>query len=76
MGIIDRLKKVLNRIADINMNDFDMNTKLQELELDSLERIDVVMNIEEEFDISIDDDIFEKFESVKDLVEALNENTK
>lgn len=76
MGIIDRLKKVLNRIADINMNDFDMNTKLQELELDSLERIDVVMNIEEEFDISIDDDIFEKFESVKDLVEVLNENTK
>ena len=75
MKIIDRLKKTLNRIVDIDMSDFGLDTKLNEIELDSLKRIDLVMNLEEEFDTSIDDDIFEHVETVGELVNELKDES-
>lgn len=45
----------------------------EDLGMDSLDRIEVTMNLEERFEIEINDDEVEKFKSVKDIINYITE---
>ena len=47
---------------------------LKDLEADSLDAVEIIMAIEEQFDIEIPDDEAEKFQTVGDLVEYVDAN--
>lgn len=47
---------------------------IDDLGADSLDIVELVMNIEEEFDIQVEDSDAEKITTVKDVVEYLSEN--
>ena len=47
---------------------------IDDLGADSLDIVELVMNIEEEFDIQVEDSDAEKITTVKDVVEYLREN--
>ena len=52
-----------------------MDTNLmKDLEADSLDAVEIIMAIEEEFDIEIPDEEAEKFQLVGDLVRYVEEN--
>ena len=47
---------------------------MKDLEADSLDAVEIIMAIEEQFDIEIPDDEAEKFQTVGDLVEDVDAN--
>ena len=47
---------------------------MKDLEADSLDAVEIIMAIEEQFDIEIPDDEAEKFQTVEDLVEYVEEH--
>ena len=47
---------------------------MKDLEADSLDAVEIIMAIEEQFDIEIPDDEAEKFQTVGDLVEYVDAN--
>lgn len=76
MDIYEKLKEILNQ--QIKKKTFDINsltpeTKLEELGLDSLDKAELVINIETEFDLpEVTQDemlLIETIKDVKDLIE-------
>lgn len=65
------LERVIETIRNIqvgdNLDNLQATTALAELGWDSLDLSEVVMELEEEFNISIPDDTFGKVETVGDL---------
>ena len=47
---------------------------MKDLEAESLDAVEIIMAIEEQFDIEIPDDEAEKFQTVGDLVEYVDAN--
>jgi acyl carrier protein len=66
--MLERISKVVNDYKEI---DFEIteNTSFEELGLDSLDTVELIMNIEEEFGVNIEID--ESIKSVKDLMTIL-----
>lgn len=50
---------------------FNEDTKIETLELDSLDLFEIVLSIEEELGISIDDELLPSIKSIKDLIKIV-----
>lgn len=48
---------------------------MKDLEADSLDAVEIIMAIEDEFDIEVPDEEAEKFQSVGDIVKYVEEKT-
>lgn len=71
---LDRIVKIFQEQDGIEDVDFDMDTKLVDLGLDSLAIVEAVMACEDEFGIEIDDDSApETVGDFVDLVDSLAE---
>ena len=55
---------------------FDANTRFADLGTDSLETVEMVMELEEEFGVNIPRDVAEKFQTVRDMVQYIQEQRK
>lgn len=73
---MDNKERILQVIADktcVAMEDLRDDAKFKEdLGCDSLDLIEVVLGLENEFSISIKDDQYDKVETVADLVNLVN----
>lgn len=68
--ILDRIKTIVSNQLHIDESRIEIDTNLmQDLEADSLDSVEIIMAVEEEFDLAIPDDDAEKFRTVRDLVE-------
>ncbi|CAL4321697.1 acyl carrier protein [Buchnera aphidicola] len=68
-----RTKKIISKILEINILNLKENTNLKDdLKIDSLDIIEIVMTIEEEFNIEISDTDIEKFVYLKDIIECIH----
>lgn len=47
---------------------------MKDLEADSLDAVEIIMEIEDEFDIEIPDEAAERFQSVSDIVKYVEDN--
>ena len=68
------LKKVLDIASDVlgvDESDLSEDTTFDDLDADSLDRLQLVTAMEDEFDIEIPDDKLESIASVKDAVAAI-----
>ena len=73
----DKIKEIIVDQLSVDESLVTMDTNLmQDLEADSLDAVEIIMAIEEEFGIEIPDDEAEKFEKVSDLVEYVDANAK
>ena len=61
---MDKLIEIISFYTDEEIND---KFNLKELKLQELDFFDLLMDIEDEFDISIDEDEFNELITVKDL---------
>lgn len=74
--VFEKLKKIIAEQLDVNESDITMESSFQEdLDADSLDIVELIMAIEDEFDLEIDDEAAEKMSKVKDAVEYIQENT-
>lgn len=70
----DRIKKVVAEILDIEENKITQETSFaDDLNIDSLDSVEFIMALEEQFEIEIPDEDAEKILTVKDAVEYVNE---
>lgn len=67
--VIDKLRKILENQLDIDPATVNENTDIAEdLGADSLDVVELVMTVEEEFDITIEDSDAHLFKTVGDVV--------
>ena len=68
----DKLKKVIAEVLNVDPEEITMETTfLDDLGADSLDVLQIIMGIEEEFDIEIPADKAEKIATVEDAVELI-----
>ena len=66
----EKVAKVLAEYRDMDVSEITMETSFEKLALDSLDMVDLVMMLEDEFEIEIE--IKEKLETVGDLVKLID----
>ena len=64
--VLDQIKEILKDTMDIDESKITLDAKLKEdLELDSLDSVELIMSAEEEFGIEIPDEDVMNFKTVK-----------
>ena len=71
----DKIRSIIMEQLSVGESMVTMDTNMmKDLEADSLDAVEIIMAIEEEFDIEIPDEEAEKFQLVSDLVKYVEEN--
>lgn len=72
--VFEKLKKILSQQLDIDEDSISMESDIAEdLGADSLDVVDLVMTVEEEFDITFEDEQIETFKTVEDIVRHIEQ---
>lgn len=67
--VFDKLKELIVDQLDVEEDEVTLEAKIQEdLEADSLDIVDLVMSVEDEFSVKVEDEDVEKIKTVGDLV--------
>ena len=73
--VFDKIREIIVEQLGVNDDQVTPETHLmKDLEADSLDAVEIIMGIEETFDIEIPDEESEKFQYVGDLVKYVEEN--
>ncbi len=73
--IFEKIKNLLAEQLDADENDMTMDTDIaKDLGADSLDVVELLMAIEDEFDIEIPDEEIENIKTIGDLVEYIQSN--
>ncbi len=71
----DKIRDIIVEQLSVEESLVTMDTNLmKDLEADSLDAVEIIMAIEEEFDMEIPDEEAEKFQQVGDLVKYVDDN--
>ena len=71
----DKIKEIIVDKLDVDASKVTMDTDiLKDLEADSLDAVEVILGVEEEFGIEIPDDAADQFSTVSDIVKYVDEN--
>lgn len=69
--IRDELVSLANENLDIDFSNVDMNTKLADLDIDSIDMLDFIMVVEDKYDIEFDEDELDEIETLGDIAELI-----
>ncbi|MCF7926938.1 MAG: acyl carrier protein [Candidatus Izimaplasma sp.] len=70
--VFDKVKTIITEELGIDEDKIELNSDLSEdLGADSLDAIELIMEIEAEFDVEIDDNEAQNIKTVKDIVDYL-----
>ncbi len=70
--IYEKIAGIISDKMDIDVDEITMDSSFESLKIDSLDMVEIVMDIEEEFDVSIEE--AENLKTVADLVNFIEEN--
>ncbi|MCQ4636133.1 acyl carrier protein [Anaerovorax odorimutans] len=72
--VFDKIKGIIAEQLGVEEDAVKMETHLmKDLEADSLDAVEIIMAIEDEFDIEVPDEDAEKFQTVGDIVKYVEE---
>jgi len=74
ISIEDIERKVIEAVSEslsIGAEEITIESSLNETDMDSLSRIELLMELEEGFDIKISDEEAEKFQTVRDVIKYI-----
>ena len=72
---LDTLKKILEQQLDIDPSTISENTNIfDDLGADSLDMVELMMSVEEEFNITINDSDVQNFKTIGDVVAYIEAN--
>ena len=75
--IFDKVKEILMDQLDVEEEKVTMEASIvDDLGADSLDLVDLVMSLEEEFDVEIPDDQVENIKTVGDIVKYIEDNAQ
>ena len=64
----EKTAKILAEYKDIDVSEISLDSTFEDLGLDSLDTVEIVMSLEDEFGIEVPDEDAEKFQTVSDIV--------
>ena len=74
--IFEKLKDIIAEQLSVEADEVTMDSNIQDdLGADSLDVVDLITTIEDEFDISIHDEAVEEIKTVGDIVNYIEKNT-
>lgn len=66
---LDKIKEIVKNILDVDPDSITLDSSLSgDFEADSLDKIEIVMAIEEEFGITVEDDAIKSIDTIGDAV--------
>ncbi|HAP31914.1 MAG TPA: acyl carrier protein [Firmicutes bacterium] len=68
MSVFEKVKSLIVEQLDVNAGKIAMTTTFEDIDADSLDVVELVMALEEEFGLEIADEEVEKIKSVGDVV--------
>lgn len=73
--VFDKVKELIIDQLDVDEDSVTASANIQDdLGADSLDVVDLVMSLEEEFDIEIPDEAVENIKTVEDIVKYIEDN--
>ncbi len=77
MSVFEVIKNVIVEIKDISGDEIKMESRFEEdLEADSLDIVEMLMLLEEKYDIEIPEEDAEKMKTVKNVVDYIEAKVK
>ena len=75
--IFERVREIIaEQLSVDDIEEITMETSLtKDLEADSLDAVEIIMALEEEYDIEIPDEVAEEFKTVADIVKCVEDYT-
>lgn len=73
MDILAKVKEIVSEQLNVEEENIKLETTFEDLEADSLDVVELIMQLEEEFDIEIPDEDAEKIRVVGSAVEYIKE---
>ena len=73
--VFDKIKEIIAEQLGVEEDVITVDTNLmKDLEADSLDAVEIIMAIEDEYDIEVPDEDAEKFQTVADIVKYVEDN--
>lgn len=73
--VFDKIKEIIAEQLGVEEDVITLDTNLmKDLEADSLDAVEIIMAIEDEYDIEVPDEDAEKFQTVTDIVKYVEDN--
>lgn len=70
--VFEKVQKILAEQLEIRKDSITLESRLNEdLGIDSLDAVDLVMSLEDEFELEVSDETIETFNTVSDIVEYI-----
>lgn len=74
--IFEKVKEIISNILGVDSEDITMESSFQDdFGADSLDVVELIMDLQEEFNIEIPDEEAEKIQTVGDVVDYIKEHT-
>ena len=73
MNIFEKVKGIVTEQLGVDADEVSLETSFDDLNADSLDVVELIMALEEEFDIEIPDEDAEKIKTVGDAVNYIKE---
>ena len=75
MDYYERVVQIIAEELGVDPEELSMDTHItDDLDADSLDAMEVILKIEEEFDVEIPDDLVQRIQTIADVVEFLDNN--
>jgi acyl carrier protein len=75
--MFEKVKEIIARQLDVDVENIQMESKLvDDLKADSLDVVELIMDLEQEFDLEIPDEALPKINTVGDIVSYIEERQK
>ena len=75
MTTFEKLKKIISEQLYVDESKITMDSDIvEDFEADSIEMVDIVMDIEDEFGVEVPDDAMETMHRIGDVVEYIDAN--
>ncbi|MDD3244194.1 MAG: acyl carrier protein [Eubacteriales bacterium] len=74
MTTFEKIANILKDYINCDLDDIKPETTFESLKIDSLDMVEIIMNLEEEFSVTVED--VSEIKTVGQLVEIIEENRK
>ncbi len=72
MSIEDKVKTIISNQLEVDLNRISLETTFEDIDADSLDIVELVMALEEEFDLEISDQEIENIKTIGDVVRFID----
>ncbi|MBR5251762.1 MAG: acyl carrier protein [Oscillospiraceae bacterium] len=73
--VFEKLKEIISEQLEVNTEDITLESNIMDdFDADSLDLVDIVMSVEDEFGVEVPEDAVEKIKTVGDVVNFIEEN--